>query len=371
MKKLNSILLIVLFIGISSFSLSAGEEKVTVKPYGYIKLDAIYETGSSSHGNYTLWAKDPGNSDGIFYVTARQTRLGLAIKGISFGDFKVTGKVEVDFHSSGVPENKSYNFMRHAFLKISNGSFSVIAGQTSDIISPLVPASLNYPVLWGAGNIGYRRPQLSFRYDIKTGKNTFTIQGGITRTITADYDGDGINDGIASGIPTVQGRIAGKFAIGANASLQLGVSGHYGKSKGDFEYTSDSINVDFLLALSKFKLIAEYFSGKNLGTFLGGIAQHVNLATNEEIKAKGFFVNAVIAASKKLQFSFGYGMDDPDDDNLLTSFRSKNTSIFGNFTLALSGSLKIGLEISNWETDYLNRETQKTLRFQHCWILSF
>jgi hypothetical protein len=375
MKKLNSLLLVVLLLSMSSLSLDAGEEeKASVKPYGYIKLDAIYETGNSYPGNYTLWAKDPGNSDGIFHVTARQTRLGLAMKGISFGNFKVTGKVEVDFHSSGVPENKSYNFMRHAFLTISNGSFTIIAGQTSDIISPLVPSSLNYPVLWCAGNIGYRRPQLSFRQDFKTGKNTFTIQGGITRTISDDYDGDGINDGIAAGFPTVQGRIGGKFALGPDSSLQLGFSGHYGKSKGTVEYTSNSINVDFLLMVSKIKIIAEYFSGKNLGTYLGGIAQSVNLNTNEEINAKGFYVNAVAAVSKKVQFSFGYGMDDPDDNNLnysSGSSRTKNTSIFGNIVINLSPSLQIGLQVSNWQTDYLNREKQETLRFQHCWILSF
>jgi hypothetical protein len=97
----------------------------------------------------------------------------------------------------------------------------------------------------------------------------------------------------------------------------------------------------------------------------------VNLNTNEEINAKGFYVNAVAAVSKKVQFSFGYGMDDPDDDNLSTGARAKNTSIFGNIVINLSPSLKIGLQISNWQTDYLNREKQETLRFQHCWILSF
>jgi hypothetical protein len=370
MKKLTALLAIVLLIGISGLA-ADDAEKTSVKPYGYIKLDAIYETGSSSHENYTIWAKDPGNSDGMFYVTARQTRLGLAIKGIRFGNFEVTGKVEVDFHASGVPENKPYNFMRHAFLTISNGSLSIIAGQTSDIISPLYPETLNYTVLWGGGNIGYRRPQLAFKQDVKAGKHTFTIHAGITATITGDYDGDGINDGISAGFPSMQARIGGKFALGPNSSLQLGVSGHYGKTKGLVDYTSDSINADFLLTVSKFKLIAEFFSGKNLGAFLGGIVQDVNVAANEEIKAKGFFVNAVIAASKKVQFSFGYGMDDPDDNTLSTGNRSKNTCIFGNFTVALSPSLKIGLEISNWQTDYLNREKQESLRFQHCWILSF
>ena len=372
MKIIISFGVILLLLFTASQGLLADEkEKVSAKLYGYVKLDAIYETGCSSHGNYTLWAKDPGNSDGIFYLTARQTRFGLALKGISFGNFKVTGKIEVDFHSSNVPENKAYNFMRHAFLKISNGSFSIIAGQTSDIISPLYPSTLNYPVLWGAGNIGYRRPQFRVSQDFKAGKNVYTIEGGITRTIAGDYDGDGINDGIASGFPTFQARIAGKFALGASSSLQIGVSGHYGESGGAEKYTSNSINVDFLLVISKFKLIAEYFSGKNLGTYLGGIAQNVNLATNEEINARGFFVNAVADVSKKVQFSLGYGMDNPDDANLSDGFRSKNTSLFGNFVIKLSPSLKVGLEISNWITDYLNQEQQKSLRFQNSWILSF
>jgi len=372
MKKSNFLVLIVLLFSISSLSLYPGEEeKVSVTPYGYIKLDAIYETGSSSHENYTLWAKDPGNSDGMFYVTARQTRLGLAIKGLRFGKFEVTGKVEVDCHATGVPENKPYNFMRHAFLTVSNGSFSIIAGQTSDIISPLFPETLNYTVLWGAGNIGYRRPQLGLKQDIKAGKHTFTVHAGITATIPGDYDQDGINDGIAAGIPTFQGRLGGKFALGTNSSLQLGVSAHYGKTKGLVDYTTDSIDADFLLVVSKFKLIAEYFSGKNLGTLMGGIAQEVNLITHEEIKSRGFFVNAVIAASKKVQFSFGCGMDDPDDNTLSTGLRSKNSTVFGTIVIKLSPSLQTGLEISNWQTDYLNKKQQETLRFQHCWILSF
>jgi hypothetical protein len=357
-----------------SFMAFAGdeEEKITVKPYGFIKLDALYETGNSSHGNYIIWAKNPGNNDGLFYVTARETRLGLAVQGFSIGKFKVTGKVEVDFQSSGTEENKPYNFMRHAYMEISNGSFSIIAGQTWDIISPLNPATLNYSVLWGAGNIGYRRPQLSIREDVKSGKNIFTLQAGIFRTIASDYDNDGVEDGSAAGFPTFQGRIGGKFAVGKNSSLQLGISGHYGKSKGAVDYISNSLNADFLLVISpKFKILAEFFSGKNLGTYLGAIVQNVNSHTGKEIKAKGFYIDAIANPSKKLQLSFGYGMDDPSDDTLVSGSRSKNTAFFGNAQVSLSGSIKVGLEISHWATDYLDLKQEKTLRIQNSWILSF
>lgn len=372
MKRLTTLLLCIFFLGFS-LAVYAGEteEKPSVKPYGYIKLDALYETGRSSHGNYAFWARDPGDNDGLFHLTANQTRLGLAIKGFSFGEFKVTGKVEVDFYGGG-PENKAFNYMRQAYLQVSDGSFTIIAGQTWDLICPLNPATLNYPVAWGAGNIGYRRPQLRVRKTVKTGKNLFTIEAGLFRTISGDYDSDGVDDGVAAGFPTIQARIAGKFPLGGSGYLQLGVSGHYGKSSGDVDYTSDSLNMDLVLVFSpKFKIVAEYFSGKNLGVFLGGIIQNVNVISSKEIRAKGFFVNAVANLTKKVRLSAGYSMDDPDDNDLMGGARSKNTSIFGNVLISLSKSVKTGFEVANIATDYLGLEQQNTTRFQHSWILSF
>jgi hypothetical protein len=360
MKKLHVVLLIITMI--CTTTLITGKTKVT--PYGFVKLDAIYETGSSHPGNFVLWAKNPGESDGLFHLTANQTRLGLNIEGISFGDFKVKGKVEIDFYG-GNAENKAYNFMRKAFLEISNGSLSILAGQSSDIISPLVPSDLNYTVHWGSGNIGYRRPQLSFKYSKESGKGIFTIQGGVFRTI-----GNGLNGGIALGVPTFQGRIAGKFLMG-NSSLQLGVSGHYGKSKesSDLEYATNSLNLDVVFEVSpKVKILGEYFTGKNLGTFFGGIAQSVN-SSGTEIRAKGFYVNLQAKTTKKSQLSVAYGMDDPDDSDLNDGNRSKNSAFFVNYTFNLSPSLKIGFQVANWQTDYLNGETQKTTRIQNSWIL--
>jgi hypothetical protein len=97
----------------------------------------------------------------------------------------------------------------------------------------------------------------------------------------------------------------------------------------------------------------------------------VNTAADKEIKARGFFINAVANPWKNLQLGLGYSMDDPDDATLTTGSRSKNTSIFGNILLTLSPSVKVGLEVSDWITDYLNRAQQKTVRLQNSWILYF
>ena len=66
MKKV-SVLLIFIMALCFSFTLFAEDkaEKPSVKAYGYVKLDAIYETGKASHGNFAIWATDPGESDGF------------------------------------------------------------------------------------------------------------------------------------------------------------------------------------------------------------------------------------------------------------------------------------------------------------------
>lgn len=362
MKKWFILFLMMVFI--ATLTLSADEGK-KITAYGFVKFDATYETGSSYPGNYVFWAQDPGLSDGLFHLTANQTRVGINIQGFGFGKFKVTGKVEIDFYG-GNAENKAYNFMRKAYLKISNGSFSILAGQNSDVMSPLVASTLNYTVLWGAGNIGYRRPQLTFQNDFKLGNHTFTLQYGVVRSIAT-----GINGGVALGTPTLQGRAAGKFLFG-KSSLQLGISGHTGKyldSDGE-DVTTQSVNLDCTLTLSpKLKLVGEYFTGKNLGKYLGGILQTVN-ELGDEIEATGFFVNLVAKPWKNAQLSIGYGMDDPNDDQLFDENRSKNTAVFGNLVVNLSKSLKVGLEISQWDTDYLNADSQNTLRIQNSWILA-
>ena len=79
-----------------------------------------------------------------------------------------TGKLDL-FYGAGGAENKAEIMMRHAFFKLDwpQERFSIIAGQTSDVISPLLPDTINYSVAWWSGNIGYRRPQIRITKDYK------------------------------------------------------------------------------------------------------------------------------------------------------------------------------------------------------------
>jgi hypothetical protein len=337
--------------------------------YGFLKLNTAYDSGYSYPGNFVLFEKDPGFTKNLFYISANESRFGMNISGNKVGDFNLSGKVEIDFMGGGA-ENKAHIIMRHAYLKLKKDNFTIIAGQTWDIISPLNPVSLNYSVMWMAGNIGYRRAQLRMEDTIKIGNNDLKIQAGIFRTIGGDFDLNGIDDGVSSGTPTIQGRVSTTFNILESSVLQIGISGHYGKDKSYFNkegksWTTNSINFDFLLKISEtYKIMGEFFSGKNLGSFLGGIGQTVNLAKQVEIGSKGGFIDLVFTPTKELTISGGYGVDTPNEDDLSVGNKSKNSVIFGNIILFLNKALKIGVELDRWKTEYFKQDSFSSTRFQ-------
>lgn len=127
----------------------------SIKSYGYIKLDAAYNDSRVSNGNFATYVFGEGavNNDDTVNFTARQSRVGIDIAAPDYNGFKTKGKVEVDFYGDGssVHENKAEPMMRQAYLETTRGGMSILAGQSSDVISPLNPSTLNYTVGWGAG----------------------------------------------------------------------------------------------------------------------------------------------------------------------------------------------------------------------------
>jgi hypothetical protein len=100
--------------------------------------------------------------------------------------------------------------MRHAYASLKWDDFSILAGQTSDLISQYFPSVNPDFVMWGAGNLSDRRPQVRAEWAPKLGLGSLLVQGEVGLTgadDNRDLDGNGIRDGEASGVPTVQGRL--------------------------------------------------------------------------------------------------------------------------------------------------------------------
>lgn len=355
-------------------------------PYGFIKLDASYDTSQMNNGNFAAWVlSEEGNrNDDEFNMTAKATRLGLRINSREKSDILATGLVEVDFFGDdNGGENRPGILVRHAYAKLEwpEERFSILAGQYWDVISPLNPNVLNYTVQWFAGNIGYRRPQvratkvyaLSDTADLKLEAAVTRNIGGIPRSIeTPDTGAD-------SGIPAFQGRVSSTFPFFGPQPTTVGFSGHWGKEEldtvsGEKHFDSWSLNLDITQPVNDWLAIqAELFTGENLATYFGGIGQGVNVARKREIASRGGWVAARLTPYDKWSFNLGVSLEDVDGDDLvgMAAAREYNRAVFGNVIYSINKSTDVGFELSHWRTDYKGRPDADSIRAQTSLIYKF
>jgi len=391
----NSMKLMVMVIGILliAFAVSAADQKPSfdVNFYGYFKLDGSYDQNETSHGNFVMWVpqQEYSDNDEQFNMTANETRFGLKLDGKNYEDVKVNAKIEFDLYASNAAENKAMLQLRHAYFEVISGQFKLLAGQSWDIVSPLNPSTLNYPVLWGVGNIGYRRPQISLWYTAPASPEaSVTFAGGFFRTIGSDLtptfslalgeDAEGADDGTDAGIPTFQGLVDLKYET-PDWSVRTGVSGLWGELKAETNFgnseTYNSWGVNGHLMISSndgYGIIGEAYTGSNLGSYFGGI---LNNSTIDGVSSFGGWGSAWITPMPKVKLSAGMGMDDPKDEDLAAGSRSKNMAYFGNVRYSIVPQVTVGLELSYWETDYMYSptvtESFDDVRVQTSFILSY
>jgi hypothetical protein len=360
-----------------------------IQLYGYIKLDAAYDSSRINNGNYAKWveSESTNDNDDQFNMTANETRLGMRINGPDKGRMKTSGRVEVDFYGGG-DENKSHLMMRHAYFKMDwpESRFNIIAGQTSDVISPLYPSTLNYSVCWWTGNIGYRRPQIRFTKEMSIKENVdLKLEGAFARTIGRDdavAAPAGTESGEDAGSPTLQGRVSLTLPLLRQKQATIGLSGHWGKEEYDLtttgqntDFKSWSLNMDFTQPVSnKMEIKAEMFTGENLDAYLGGIGQGVTttgLNQYEEISSSGGWIAAGLGPWGNKRFNVGVAVDDPGSNNINVGDRTLNRSVFGNMICALDEQTDIGFELSHWRTEYKGSGDAESMRAQLSLIYKF
>ncbi|HOX40369.1 MAG TPA: hypothetical protein PL033_20495 [Candidatus Brocadiia bacterium] len=355
---------------------------VPIEIYGIIKFDGAYDCHRTYTGNYAAWveSEETNGSDGQFNATANQTRLGMNVDGPDFDGCESSGKVEVDFYGGGA-ENKPNPMMRHGYMKLRwpGSDFDILAGQTSDVVSPLFENTLNYSVGWWVGNYGYRRPQLRLTKGFKVGKGRFVLEHASTRNIGRASGFDPGDSGEDAGFPGQQARASIEMPLLAEKPTVLGVSGHWGQEEYDIDntnrrrvYDSWSVCLDATVPLTKWlALSGEVFTGQDMDAYLGGIGQGVNIGKNEEIRSQGGWIALGIGPFDKWTFNVGTGMDDPDDDDLSAGNRSKNHSYWTNVIYQIHKAIAVGLEVSYLETQYIDRRAGDSVRVQAAFIFKF
>lgn len=359
---------------IPAMAQSTGE--LDLEWYGYVKLDASWDEALVNVGNFARWVISPETRTphASFNMTSRQTRLGFRV-GTETGSAKLNARWEADFYA-GATENKNGLQVRHAYVDIVWPSgWAILAGQTSDVISPLTPTTLNYTVAWWAGNIGYRRPQLRVTRKVELGGTTLLLRGAAARTIGDDFvAADPGDTGSAAGYPTFQG-LAGLDLPFRGQTLSLGAYAHRGEENlcdDGVQVESSSWGLYLDIPLGALSLSGEGWWGSNMDDYFGGIGQGIKVgaAGATPVGGKGGW-GQLGWHRGKMRMHSGFGVDDPDDVDLWVGQRARNFVHWCNVIRDFGGGLQLGLEFSLWKTRYVNLLEGTSSRVQGSVIYTF
>lgn len=349
-----------------------------IVPYGVLWGSTTYETARSNVGDYTLYVfSSTDQGEAAWHVDAKSTRLGLDFAGPripALGCAESGGKVEIDFQGTYLQENKGSVLLRHAYLEVKNEYFRLLAGQTWDVVSPLYPGTLMYSVGWGAGNIGYRRAQFrAERYFHFSDHLLVTTQASINCNLISEL-GSGVA-GDHADWPVVEGRLG--FTLGDRGKggrpFEFGISGHIGEQSWDFltppvaddvALRTWSFNVDFRYPItSRLGVQGEFFTGENLGAYLGGAVQGVNTAARDTIRSTGGWVEVWYDWTSRLHSHAGYSIDDPWNGDITTG-RTYNQFFFANLSYDLTKKFLVGVEASQWKTNWAGKLPGDSFRLE-------
>lgn len=356
-------------------------------PYGSFWVNAVWESARTNAGDYVFYVLSPdAEGEPSFHLDVKSSRFGLNGSGpdVCLGACLASKfKLEVDFQGAFVTENKASVLLRHAYWELRGPRFSVLAGQTWDVISPLNPGMLMYTVGWGGGNIGYRRAQ--FRGELTAGPEArrLTVQASLNSDIVTDFAGSATAQCDHSDWPVAEARAA--VGLGRPKALRaaVGVSGHYGQQRFDWEPFNPgfdksietwSVNIDAQVQVpGVLSLSGEWFTGKNLGAYLGGILQGVTCeSTRKALPSTGGWIDLGFRPMAGVQSHLGFGIDDPDETDLVKpTARTYNRFVFANVTRNVSDQLVAGVEVSHWRTEFVGQSTGQSLHVNFMTKYSF
>ena len=343
--------------------------KDTITVYGQLRTDMIYDTQHPSPNSQSpFWINSPDTTGGRsdrFTLHPRLTRIGLnfAAPESAMPGWDVTGQIEVDFQNGG-SESRPALRARHLYVQLAKGNGSWLIGQTWDVVAPLIPSPNDDTLMWNAGNLGDRRPQV--RYTGRGTNSEFAVALGLTGAVDAkDLDGDGIRDGEDSGMPNVQARFGWR---GSNVSF--GVWGLHAWEEtatavaGETSFTASALGADFLVNLGGgFDVRGELWTGSNLSDFRGGVGQGVNTATGDEVQSSGGWAELGANLGGNHRLSVGYTVDDPRDSDIVAGGRTKNSAFYVHNRWIVGQGLELGVNVVLWNTDFSGAAAGRDTRF--------
>src|SRR5262249_28146127 len=282
---------------------------------------------------------------------------------------------DFDFRGTSPIENQNVfqPMFGDIYIELKNQHYRLVAGQTTDVVSPLLPTNLNFfPFSYIPGSIGFIRPMVRGEaYLPLSDDEQVTVQAALAQAIQTFQIS---NEAIArqTGWPDDQGRVP--FGYGPlnpllGRPMEFGASAHLGQRKltlangSNIYHNTYSINFDGRAAIGpRIKLQGEFFTGQLLGDYMGGVFQTFDVNTGNAVGAKGGWIEAGYKLPEDWTFHIGYGIDNVDESSVSSVVsRTQNGIFYANAFFDWSPELSLSGEVSWWKTKYFDQSINNTV----------
>lgn len=345
---------------------ATARDTLTVDLYGFLFAQFVIDanqTGRDPFLNIQPLPGSPGvpNTEPDAFFSVEATRVGLAL---NYGReaLHALGRLEIDFDTpTRAPR------IRHAYGELTDGAWSLTAGQTWSVVSQLNPMTIDNDNLFNIGNTYERVPQIRVGYraggpwELQVGAATFFGVFDQPQAVQVDPAAPEAMAIATNTPPVVQARLAygwhsrdksGHVALGAslgrvNLRSDSGTEGH----------TTHALVVgEVLVPLAKnIEVMAEAFYGQAPG-FNGGIGQTAVVnATGAvlPVESWGGFVQLAFQASDRVDLNLVASIDNPKESPGGTPLTlGSNSTVLGNVLWHVMDHFVAAFELQYLRSEY-------------------
>lgn len=263
---------------------SGSRYRVTLS--GMALLNLVSSRGAVDSLDLPAYARgrEPGESNGAFGASMRQTILGLDVTGPTLFGARTRGEIRTDFYGTlpGVQGGETTSFLRlrTAKLELDWQNHSLLVGQDVPFMSPNSPtsiASTAYPALWSAGNLWAWTPQVRMTHRIHTGDRTrLLIQYGLLDPLTGEVPPDEYRRIPTAGESTRTPALAARIGLqreGGDRNASAGFGTYYSRQNWGFDRRVNAwaVTADWDLPVHRyFSFSGELYRGRAIGGLGGG-----------------------------------------------------------------------------------------------------
>ena len=326
--------------------------KYNMRLYGKVKVDAHYDTAELNNNDWVraVVQGDDYKNDSVNF-NPRDTRFGFEA-GHKWDNWLAKGRVEIDFYGDNAG-NSLLPRMRLGYVDLSHDrGTSVRIGQDWTPVAQLNPSTIDFGVLSSAGNLWWRVPQATVRQKL----GNFEILASAMKHRTTDNERE-------DRMPWILSRVAySNGFLGEKGMLALGAGYRHADYGDDNSEDTDRWLVcgEFRYKYNALTLKGEIWTGAGIGeNFL-----RYDLDMSEELDpdqlsepaaAFGGWIDLTYAFTDKFSMTAGYGVDNPDDDDIGNTFTdlrfTRNEQYYLNAWYQLAKPIKVGMEWIHVETE--------------------